>query len=243
MEKKIVALIPARSGSSRVTGKNVKDFFGHPLMAYTIQQAILSGIFSRIIVSSDSQEYLDIAEKYGAQTIKRPFPISDALATDFEWIEHVMGHLKKFYEVPDCFAILRPTSPFRTPETIHRAWKQFIDDDQPCDSIRAIAKCRQHPYKMWIVRPDQNDREYMIPLMDINEAYNSPYQALPVFYTQTAALEISWVENISKYRSVSGKIIKPFYMSDYESIDINLPIDWMIAEAAYREKFVSLVKI
>ena len=193
--KKIIALIPARSGSSRIPDKNVKNFFGHPLLAYTIEQAKQAGIFSHVIVSSDSIAYLGIAEGYGAQAIRRPFPISDVLSTDYEWINHAMSHLKKFYEVPDAFCILRPTNPFRQPETIQRAWKQFIDD-QPCDSIRAVERCKQHPYKMWVIMPDDNDREIMLPLSKNIDTCNSPYQGLPVVYAQTAALEIGWTKNI-----------------------------------------------
>ena len=241
-DKKIVALIPARSGSSRIPNKNIKDFFGHPLLAYTIQQAIDADIFSRIIVSSDSKAYLDIAEKYGAQTIRRPFPISDVLSTDYEWINHAMAHLQKFYEVPDCFCILRPTNPFRQPETIKRAWKQFIDD-QPCDSIRAVERCKQHPYKMWLVRPDESDREIMLPMSGNIETCNSPYQGLPIVYAQTAAIEIAWTDNIFEFKNVSGEIVRPFFMPESESIDINLPIDWLIAEEIYNKKLAGLVKI
>lgn len=241
-DKNIVALIPARRGSTRIPDKNIKDFFGHPLLAYTICQAKQTGIFSRVIVSSDSKAYLDIAEAYGAQTIRRPFPISDTLSTDFEWVNHAMSHLKKFYEVPDCFCILRPTNPFRKPETIRRAWKQFIDD-QPCDSIRAIEKCKQHPYKMWILRPDENDREFMLPLSENIETCNSPYQGLPLIYAQTAALEIAWTSNIFEYGNISGKLIRPLFMPEYENFDINLPIDWMIIEEIYNKKIAELVAI
>ena len=242
MDKNIIALIPARSGSSRIPHKNIKHFFGHPLMAYTICQAKQAGIFSRVIVSSDSKEYLDIAERYGAQTIRRPFPISDVLSTDYEWVNHAMLHLEKFYEVPDCFSILRPTNPFRRPETIKRAWKQFIDD-QPCDSIRAIEKCKQHPYKMWTLIPGLDDREYMLPVSGDIDTCNSPYQGLPLVYAQTAALEISCIGNIFVYKNVSGKVIRPFFMPEYESFDINLPIDWMMAEEIYKKCLAGLVDV
>jgi N-acylneuraminate cytidylyltransferase len=241
--KNIVALIPARAGSSRIPGKNIRDFFGHPLLAYTIVQAMESGIFSRIIVSSDSIEYLNIAEKYSAQVVRRPFPISDVLSTDFEWIEHVMAHLKKYYEIPDCFAILRPTNPFRQPKTIRRAWRQFSIHDQPCDSIRAVDKCKQHPYKMWLIRPDDNDREIMLPLSENIDTCNSPYQGLPLVYAQTAALEIAWTSNIFEHGNVSGDIVRPFYMPEYESLDINIPIDWIMAEEMCKKGLVELVKI
>ena len=240
--KTIIALIPARSGSSRIPYKNIKEFFGFSLLAYTIFQAKQAGIFSRIIVSSDSKAYLDIAEKYGAQTIRRPFPISDVLSTDFEWIEHVMSHLKKYYEVPDCFAILRPTNPFRMPETIQRAWKRFISD-QPCDSIRAITLCKQHPDKMWRLTPDKNDREYMIPLSGDIATCNSPYQGLDTIYAQTGALEIAWTSNILEHKNVSGELVRPFFMPEYESFDINLPEDWMMAEEIYKRGLAKMVEI
>jgi CMP-N-acetylneuraminic acid synthetase len=96
---------------------------------------------------------------------------------------------------------------------------------------------------MWLVRPDDNDREYMLPLSENIDTCNSPYQGLPIVYAQTAALEIAWTNNIFEYGNVSGDIVRPFYMPEYESMDINLPIDWIMAEEMCKRGLVSLVKI
>jgi hypothetical protein len=135
----------------------------------------------------------------------------------------------------------RATNPFRQPDTIKRAWEKF-EDNQPCDSIRAIEKCKQHPYKMWVVRPGTDDREFMLPMSGNIETCNSPYQGLPIIYAQTAALEIAWTNNIFEYKNVSGKLIRPFFMPELEGFDINLPLDWLIAEEIYNKRLVGLVR-
>ena len=105
----MIALIPARSGSERVKDKNIIKLFDHPLMAYTIDVALKSQIFTDIYVSSDSDLYLEIAEYYGAKTLKRPVELAKSTSPDQEWIDHAFTHIVK-----QNYAILRPTNPFRT---------------------------------------------------------------------------------------------------------------------------------
>jgi CMP-N-acetylneuraminic acid synthetase len=92
----IVALIPARSGSLRVPGKNIRYILGHPLIAYTITAALNSGIFSKVIVSTDSTEYSEIAMYYGAEVpFLRPESISGAYSPDIEFVEHAISELNQ----------------------------------------------------------------------------------------------------------------------------------------------------
>ena len=155
-----IALIPARSGSKRVPGKNIRPLFGHPLMAYSIISAIDSGIFSDIVVSTDSQFYAEIAHYYGANVpFTRPQEYAEDFSPDIEWVLYTLKRLKDQGKVYDCFSILRPTSPFRLPQTIQRAWKTFLAEDG-INSLRAIEKCSQHPGKMWVIRGKR-----MLPLL------------------------------------------------------------------------------
>src|SRR5262245_51132771 len=115
----LVALIPARSGSKRVPDKNIRMLAGHPLIAYTIFAARKSGLFSSIIVSTDSEQYAEISRSYGAEVpFLRPAELSGDSSPDIAWLEHMFKQLGMQGRQFDCFSILRPTSPFRTPATI-----------------------------------------------------------------------------------------------------------------------------
>jgi CMP-N,N'-diacetyllegionaminic acid synthase len=225
----VVALIPARSGSKRVADKNIRPLAGHPVIAYTICAAIQSGIFSAIVVSTDSEDYAEIARKYGAEVpFLRPAEMSGDVSPDIEWIEHALAQLQSQGREFDCFSILRPTSPFRLPETIQRAWKEFTSQEG-IDSLRAVEKCREHPGKMWVVRGRR-----MYPLLTIGPAelpwHSTPYQALPVVYAQNASLEIARTRVVFEGRTISGEVIMPFFTEGYEGFDVNRPYDWQLAE-------------
>ena len=150
-ELSIYGLIPARCGSKRVPDKNIRKLNHHPLMAYAIRSAIDSGIFDSVIVSTDSEAYADIARHYGAEVpFLRPTELAGDKSPDIQWIEHLLSSLKDDGRAPDCFAILRPTSPFRQADTIQRAWSQF-QATEGIDSLRAVEPCGQHPGKMWSI--------------------------------------------------------------------------------------------
>lgn len=228
-----VALIPARSGSKRIPHKNVARLAGHPLLAYTICAARQSGVFDRVIVSTDSEEYAAIARHYGAETpFLRPPEISGDTAPDIAWILHALSALHRDGASCDAFALLRPTSPCRKAETIRRAWTAFQEDGK-ADSLRAVELCEQHPAKMWIVRGDR-----MHPLMPMGwpetPFHSTPYAALPPVYVQNASLEIAWARTALDLGSIAGEVIKPFLTRDDEGIDVNRERDWKLLEIALK---------
>lgn len=229
----IIALIPARSGSKRVSDKNIRPLAGHPVIAYTIVSALESGIFSAVIVSTDSERYADIARYYGAEVpFLRPSELAGDLSPDIEWVEYTLKQLQEDGRNYDCFSILRPTSPFRQTETIRRAWKEFLSEEG-VDSLRAVEKCRQHPGKMWVVRGKR-----IIPLLPLSPAgqpwHSSQYQSLPEVYVQNASLEIAWTRVVFNGRTIAGNMVMPFFTQGYEGFDMNQPIDWQIVEELLR---------
>ena len=224
-----VALIPARQGSKRVPGKNVRVLGGHPVIAYTIRPALESGVFDSVIVSTDSEDIAGIARHYGADVpFLRPSQFAGDVSPDIEWLEYTLKELRRAGREWDCFSLLRPTSPFRTAATIQRAWSRFIGQDG-VDSLRAVEKCAQHPGKMWIVNGDR-----MTPLLPsppgAPPSHSTPYQALPPVYVQNASLEIAWTRVVFDGRTIAGNVLMPFLTEGYEGFDINDPHDWMIAE-------------
>jgi CMP-N,N'-diacetyllegionaminic acid synthase len=237
----VIALIPARAGSKRVPGKNIRQLAGHPLMAYTIAAAIQSQIFAAVVVSTDSEEIAEIARYYGAEVpcLRSPAYAGDN-SPDIEWIAEILERLKSSDRFYDCFSILRPTSPFRQPETIQRAWREFRSQPDSIDSLRAVEKCKQHPGKMW-VRQGQT----MKPLLTNDDRggvpwHSTPYQALPEVYVQNASLEIAWCRVVLEGRTIAGETIAPFLTQGYEGVDINDPKDWWYVEYLLQQGVVRL---
>lgn len=228
----LIALIPARSGSKRVKRKNVRELNGHPLIAYTIAAAKASGVCSRVLVSTDSQDIADVAERYGAEVpFLRPAEFATDTSPDIEWLSHLLTTLRDSGELTEAFALLRPTSPFRLPETIARAWQTFTTAGD-VDSLRAVEKCRQHPGKMWVIA---RDRSRMMPLLPSPTTapapmHSTPYQALPPVYIQNASLEIAWSRTVLDQRSIAGDTLVPFLTEGFEGFDVNDPEDWILAE-------------
>lgn len=224
----VIALIPARAGSKRVPDKNVHLLGDHPVIAYTIAAALESRIFESVVVSTDSERYADIAKHYGAEApFLRPAEMSGDLSPDIDWVEFTLKRFRDQNREFDCFSILRPTSPFRQPETIQRAWNQFLNEEG-VDSLRAVEKCKQHPGKMWVVR---NNR--MMPLLPLSPAelpwHSSQYQSLPDVYVQNASLEIAWCRVVFEGRTISGTVLAPFFTENYEGFDVNHPADLRLA--------------
>jgi len=232
-DPRVVGLIPARGGSKRVPGKNVRVLAGHPVLAYTISAARGSGLFADILVSTDEEATAAVARHYGAEVpFLRPAEFAGDTSPDIEWIEFTLDRLAREGRSYDAFSILRPTSPFRRPDTIRRAWERF-SSQKDADSLRAVEKCGQHPGKMWVV-----EGELMRPLLDGAPPgrpwHSTPYQALPPVYVQNASLEIGWTRVVRETHTIAGERIVPFLTEGLEGFDINDPNDWWLAEELVR---------
>jgi N-acylneuraminate cytidylyltransferase len=225
----LIGLVPARAGSKRVQNKNIRLFGRHPLIAYTIAAARASGVFDSVLVSTDSERIADIARHYGAEVpFLRPAEMATETSPDIEWLRYTLERLRGSGREYDAFSILRPTSPFRKPETIRRAWRQFLGDPG-VDSLRAVEKCAQHPGKMWVL-----DGARMTPFVKEQPEgtpwHSRPYQALPPVYAQNASLEIAWTRVVTSLGTISGRVLMPFVSEGDEGFDINVQEEWWIAE-------------
>lgn len=231
----LIALIPARSGSKRLKHKNILNINGKPLLAHTIDYAKKTKIFSKIILSTDSKKYAELGKKYGAEVpFLRPSKFSKSKSPDYEWVSFTINNLKKSGFKFSHFFILRPTNPFRTEKTILKAWKKFKQNN--VESLRAVSLCKEHPFKMWIVK-----RNRLLPIFKKKNlkqpSYNCQYQSLPKIYSQNASLEISKVEVLKKYKTITGKNIMPFFSNELESTDINYKEDFKNAKKKFKLKW------
>lgn len=246
-EVSCIALIPARAGSKRVSNKNVRLLGSHPLLAYTIAAAKSSGVFKRVIVSTDSAETAEIAKRYGAEVPwLRPPELATDSSPDIGWLEHTLRTLAAQGETYDAFALLRPTSPFRSAATIQRAWSHFVSLEN-VDSIRAVEPCAQHPAKMWQVNGEGNAARITPVMVNPDTTatpwHSTPYQALPKVYAQNASLEIAWTRVPLEQHTIAGLNIAPFFTEGTEGFDINTAEDWIIAEYMVEHQQVTLPTI
>lgn len=221
---RMVALIPARAGSKRIPGKNTKLLAGHPLIAYTIAAAKASGVFDRIDVCTDDEATGTYAKAIGAGIQWRE-TVSDNQA-DIEWVRAAL----QMRDRREAFAILRPTSPFRTAETIRRAFAQFTLPDQTADSIRAVEPVKQHPGKMWAFEMGR-----ITPLLDYKRSdgvpwHSCPTQSLPTFYVQNSSLEMAWTANVETHGTIHGRKVAPFFCQGDEGFSLDYPEQWEQAE-------------
>ncbi|MEQ9412359.1 MAG: acylneuraminate cytidylyltransferase family protein, partial [Cyclobacteriaceae bacterium] len=216
---KILALIPARSVSKSVKNKNIASIHGKPLLAYSIEHALQCTEISRVIVSTDSSYYTEIAKQFGAEVpFLRPESISGDFSTDLETFHHTLKWLKdnEGY-VPDICVHLRPTYPVRRIDDISKMIDLLVKDDG-ADSIRSVTKSKETPYKMWF----HHQSGELAPIMnDINyrEAYNRPRQALPEVFIQNAAIDVIKTSTILQKNSMTGDKILGYKMDEMFDID------------------------
>jgi len=197
----IAAVIPARAGSKGVPNKNIKLLAGNPLLAYSIAAARSTKSVDRVIVSTDSEYYADIARKYGAEVpFLRPSEISGDNNTDFEWIKHMLDWMRKEDEtLPNYLVHLRPTTPLRAPIYIEKAI-QCLKKDKEATALRSVHEMSESAYKT--VEVDQNYLKCICSGSFDLDAANMPRQTFPKTYITNGYVDI--------YRS--------FYILDNEKL-------------------------
>ena len=221
----ILCIIPARSGSKGIKNKNIMDYNGKPLLVWSIEQAQKCKYNMKIVVSTDSNEYANIAKKYGAEIpFLRPNNISADLSTDFEFIDHCIKWLKTNENYTcDIILQLRPTSPTRNIEDINKALQIFIKNRNKFDSLRSVIPFDKSPYKMYTL-----NNNILTPLFNeinnIQEPYNKPRQILPQCYLHNGYIDILNTSILNE-NTISGKNILSFIMEQNDNLDIDVISD------------------
>ncbi len=186
----MIAIIPARSGSKGVPGKNIKILGGIPLFAFSITAAKMMPSVSRVIVSTDSIEYAEIAKEYGAEVpFLRPSEISDDKSTDYDLFLHALKWFQEQENItPEYLLHLRPTTPLRDPKIMEEAVKLFDLNKSKATSLRSGHSAPESPYK-WFLK-DENSffkglRDDLTP-----EKVNLPRQSFPSVYIPDGYIDI-----------------------------------------------------
>jgi len=207
----IVAIITARGGSKGLPRKNVLDLNGKPLIAWTIEAALKSKIFDKVVVTTDDKEIKEVSLKFGAEVVDRPTELATDTASSLDVIEHVLSLYKR--ENFTHFILLQPTSPLRNFKHIQNGWKLYIEKN--VNSLVSVVEVEHTPYKMLIEKEGE-----IVPLTKW-EDLTKPRQQLPVAYMPNGAIYISKVEKFLKTKNLFLSPLEIFKMDKVSSIDID----------------------
>ncbi len=222
-----LALIPARGGSKGIPRKNIRNFVGYPLVAWSIAAAQQAECVTRIIVSTDDAEIAAVARQFGAETpFLRPAEFAQDHTTDLPVFEHALRWLaeRENYH-PDVVVQLRPTSPIRPRGLVDRA-VQVLLEHPDADSVRGVVPAGQNPHKMWrLPHGEHGPMKNLLEVEGVAEPYNAPRQLLPPVYWQTGHIDAIRTATISN-GSMSGKNIYPIVIDPRYTVDIDNLQDW-----------------
>lgn len=223
---KVMAIIPARSGSKGVPGKNIRLLGGYPLIAYSIVLARLVSKIDRVLVSTDSEEIAGVAREFGAETpFLRPGDLARDDSTDLEFVNQAIDWMEKYEGlIPDYLIHLRPTTPLRTPQIVSNAIEMIIALPE-ATSLRSGHSAPESPYK-WFQR---NEAGYFQGLFknDDNDIINGPRQQFPEIYIPDGYVDILKPDYIMKDRKLHGRKMIGFISPFCTEIDTVGDFEWL----------------
>jgi CMP-N,N'-diacetyllegionaminic acid synthase len=214
----IVSIIPARSGSKGVSKKNIRLLAGYPLIAYSIIASKLTSKIERTLVSTNSQEFAEIALSYGAEVpFLRPEEISRDNSLDIEYVKHALEWFQNHEgNQPEYLVILPPPTPLRDPVLIDGAIEKIIHNPD-ATSLRSACETRESPYKLFEIRDDFYAG--MFPNDPRPEYYNLPRQAFPPVYHPNGYVDIIKSQTVRNLGSLHGPRILSFITPDVGELD------------------------
>lgn len=217
----VLALIPARGGSKGIPRKNIRDFAGAPLIAYSIAAALQAEQVTRVIVSTDDPEIAEVARAWGAETpFMRPAQFAQDDSTDLPVFKHALRWLREngTYQ-PEIVIQLRPTSPIRPVGLLDQAIKTLLEHPE-ADCVRGVVPSGQNPFKMWQINHD-GQLEPLLNVAGLSEPYNAPRQTLPSTYWQTGHIDAIRTTTILDKHSLTGDVIFPVLIDPLYTVDID----------------------
>jgi CMP-N,N'-diacetyllegionaminic acid synthase len=230
----VLAIIPARGGSKRIPGKNIADFHGKPVLAWSVEAAKKASKLSRVLVNTDDEAIREVALRYGAEV---PFLRPAALAVDTMGIEPVLldalAWLKEHegYE-PDAIALMMPTNPMRTPEVIDQAIALF--EKSGADSVVTVSEARANNNPHWILRKQDDGRVTLFDGTPLT-AIRTRSQDLPPTYSRN---DIAYILKPSNLRqdppNLYGDKVELLVLDESFDGDINTPEDLAVTADKFR---------
>lgn len=222
---KCIAIIPARGGSKRIPRKNIKEFCGKPIIAYSIQAALDSGLFDEVMVSTDDPEIAEVAKKYGASV---PFYRSAETANDYastgDVLREVMDKYREMGQEFDYMSCIYPCAPFVTGEKLKLALKTLIENNGV--TVKPVVRFSYPPQRSDRIENGRLIFQYPEYAKSRSQDLEPIYHDCGQFYFYDAA---------SYYgRKPAGHGSVPLIMPEEEVQDVDNLTDWRLAEVKYK---------
>lgn len=223
---KNLCIIPARGGSKRIPRKNIKPFQGKPIIAYSIKAALDSGLFEEVMVSTDDEEYVEIAKRYGASV---PFLRSETTSNDFATTVDVLLEVIETYKQRgrffDNICCLYSTAPFVTPDRLNEAFMMLGDCVDACFSLVEYSYPVQRSLRI-------NERGLVE--MNFPEYLKYRTQDLEKVYHDAGQFYFVKTETLLREKTVWCKRTAPLIISELEVQDLDTLADWQLAEMKFK---------
>lgn len=223
-----IAIIPARSGSKGLKDKNIKELIGKPLMAYTIEAALKSNRFETVMVSTDSEEYAEIARKYGAEVpFLRSQETSGDTSSTWDTVDEVLNNYLVKGKQFDTFAVLQPTSPLRTSFHIQQAYEKFYEKN--AKAVISVCETEYSPLICNTLNVSQELTNF------INKKNMIRRQEMQKYYRVNGAIYISNIDFYNEDHYLFREGSYAYIMNQNDSIDIDTMIDFIVAKCILKE--------
>lgn len=224
---KKIAIIPARSGSKGLKDKNIIDLCGKPLIAYSIEAALQTEAFDRVIVSTDSEHYADIAREYGAEVMMRGEKLSDDKATTYMVLEDILKN--RLTESIDYFVLLQPTSPLRNSKHIEEAIAKF---ESRYDDFDFLVSMKESEHAKVLVNPIDDDGSLKFFDTDFSNYRRQGYKD----YSPNGAIFIGKPQSYLLQKHFFGAKSLSYIMPKLQSVDIDEWLDLKIIEVILKNE-------
>ncbi|MBR2123721.1 MAG: acylneuraminate cytidylyltransferase family protein [Acetobacter sp.] len=218
--KKILAIIPARGGSKGIPRKNIKEFLGKPLIAWTIMEAKKSQYINKCVVSTEDVEIKQVAEKWGGEVLERPMNLALDNTPGVESVIHAIEAFPNY----DYVVLLQPTSPLRTVNDIDGCIKYTIDHN--AINCVSVTISMISPYWMYSKKEDS----FMQALLPIDKKLWYQRQKLPTVYQLNGAIYIVTPDFVKREKTLVGNHFLGYEMPKDRSYDIDDPEDFVLCE-------------
>ena len=219
--KRILAFIPARGGSKGIPHKNIIDLNGHPLISYSITEALKSKYIDKVLVSTDDEKIASVAREYGAAVpFLRPEELASDKAKTIDAVLHAIDFLSQNGEIYDTFVLLQPTQPLRTVEDIDGAIEEYMGNK--CVPLVSVSPVDDHPL---LIRTIKDGKLETL----LNQSSTCRRQDMPQYYKVNGCIYINEINQIDENTSFNDNKL-PFIMPKERSVDIDDYSDLKMAE-------------
>jgi N-acylneuraminate cytidylyltransferase len=238
----VVSIIPARSGSKGITNKNLQEIGGKKLLDWSIKASLRTKNINRTLVSTDSQEYSNLALALGADVpFLRPAEFASDTSPDLDFIRHAISKLSEKGTRPDLIVHLRPTTPFRDPHVIERAIQEFIKDGPKYSALRSVHEMSESAYKTLEIDPNGLLVRVFTNIQDIENS-NMARQSFPTTYSPNGYVDVIATDFVEAENKIHGDRVKAFItervlevddVTDLEFLNVSLKMNHVPFEKVF----------